>query len=135
VQPRGAVLPLPARAAPRSLQRVGEVARAVAEQQLVQPAVVEGRRAPRPALGRRQLAQALQRAAVVVADEAAVEVFVDVARAGAGRAKTAAHSAARGRRTRARRGGVAQRRGQVHAPALGRRAQRLQVADDDGATC
>ena len=60
-------------------ERVGEVAGAVAEQDLLQPRVVERHALARELLAR-QAAQALQLAAVVVADEAAVQVLVDVDR-------------------------------------------------------
>jgi hypothetical protein len=76
VQPRHAVL-LPARLL-FGRQRVVEVACAVAEQQFFQPPVVEGRLALGGQLAGLQFAQALQRAAVLVADEAAVQVFVHI---------------------------------------------------------
>jgi len=60
-------------------QRLWMVARAVAEQQLFQPAVVEGHLLGGQ-LRRRQRQQTLQGAAVVVANEAAVKVFVHIGR-------------------------------------------------------
>ena len=124
---RGAAASAPAR--PRSASR--EVARAVAEQQFLQPRIVEAGRLAASACGR-QRAQPLQRAPVGVADEAAVQVLVDVDRrrrcraAGTPRATCRPAPACRAA-TSAWRSACATSMPQRCAIAG---AQRLQVADD-----
>ena len=67
------------------IQRGGEVAGAVAKQQLVQPRVLESHPFGGQLHGL-EFTQPLQRAPVFVADESAVKVFVHIARAGGFRA-------------------------------------------------
>ena len=113
-------------------QGIGEVAGAVAQQQLGQAAVVEAG-AGGGQLLRAELEQRLQPAPVGVADEAAIQVFVHVGRGLARRAGVDLRPQRAQVGQRAQPLGVARGLRHVDAPALGQfRPQGLEVGDDDG---
>ena len=114
------------------IERVRKVARPVTEQQFLQAPVLERRALARQPF-RRQPTQPLERAPVGIGDEAAIQVFVDVGcLLGRGPREHVGPQRARQRVVRQGDVGVALHPGRVMAPALGhRRAQRLEVADDD----